>query len=94
MSITIDFMFNDMMSELKDTGLIEKKYGTVVLTERGYRVASEIKNRHDIIKAFLIEVLGVSELTASIDACNMEHAVSSETVEKLNNRLNKLLCFK
>ena len=84
-----------MMSELKNSGLIEKeKYGSVVLTERGYQLASQIKNKYDLIKVFLIDVLGVSELIADIDACNMEHAVSSETTEKLNNQLSKLLCFK
>ncbi len=84
-----------MMTELKKSGLIEKeKYGSVVLTERGYKLAAHIKNKHDLIKVFLTNVLGVSESIANIDACSMEHAVSHETAEKLNNQLSKLLCFK
>ena len=84
-----------MMTELKKSGLIEKeKYGSVVLTERGYKLAAQIKNKHDLIKLFLTNVLGVSESIANIDACSMEHAVSHETAEKLNNQLSKLLCFK
>jgi len=84
-----------MMTELKKSGLIEKeKYGSVVLTERGYKLAAQIKNKHDLIKVFLTNVLGVSESIANIDACSMEHAVSHETAEKLNNQLSKLLCFK
>ncbi|HKM21629.1 MAG TPA: metal-dependent transcriptional regulator [Lachnospiraceae bacterium] len=84
-----------MMTELKKSGLIEKeKYGSVVLTERGYKLAAQIKNKHALIKVFLTNVLGVSESIANIDACSMEHAVSHETAEKLNNQLSKLLCFK
>jgi len=81
-----------MMSELKNSGLIEKeKYGSVVLTEKGYNLAEQIKNKHDLIVRFLIDVLGVNTAIANEDACEMEHAVSRETAEKLSVQLSKLL---
>lgn len=80
-----------MMSELKNSGLIEKeKYGSVVLTEKGYNLAEQIKNKHDLIVRFLIDVLGVNTAIANEDACEMEHAVSRETAEKLSVQLSKL----
>ena len=81
-----------MMSELKNSGMIEKeKYGSVVLTEKGYNLAEQIKNKHDLIVRFLIDVLGVNTAIANEDACEMEHAVSRETAEKLSVQLSKLL---
>lgn len=84
-----------MMSKLKSYRLIEKeKYGSVVLTESGYKLAVQIKNKHDIIITFLVEVLGVNVVTANKDACKMEHSISLETAEKLSNEISKLLCLK
>ncbi|MGI6201834.1 MAG: metal-dependent transcriptional regulator [Eubacteriales bacterium] len=81
-----------MMEELKSSGLVEKeKYGCIALTEAGYRLAVQIKTKHDILVSFLVDVLGVNSTTAKIDACRMEHAISQETAERLNNQLYKLL---
>ena len=44
-----------MMSELKTSGLIEKeKYGSISLTKEGYKIAAQIKDKHDIIVSFLV----------------------------------------
>lgn len=84
-----------MMSELKSSGLIEKeKYGSVILTEGGYKLAMQIKSNHDLIIKFLVDVLGVNASVANKDACKMEHAVSPETAERLSNQISKLLCLK
>ena len=80
-----------MMAVFKESGYIEKeKYGSVILTESGYDIATHIQNRHDLIKAFLIDVLGVTPVIAGKDACRMEHTISPETTEKLNNQFSKL----
>ncbi len=84
-----------MMSELKKAGLIEKeKYGGVTLTEGGYKISSQIKMKHDLIKVFLMEVLGVREPIADRDACNIEHCIGSETIEKLNKQLERAFKYK
>ncbi len=84
-----------MMTELKSSGLIEKeKYGSIILTENGYKLAMQIKNKHDLIITFLVDVLGVNAVIANKDACKMEHAVSPETAERLSNQISKLLCIK
>ena len=72
------------LSLLKDQGLIrQERYGPVELTEKGRRCALVVQSRHKILLGFLVEVLGVDRKTAEKDACLMEHAVSTETVEKL-----------
>ena len=56
--------------------------GFITLTEKGRRIADNILDRHRIISAFF-ESIGVSEETASEDACRIEHVISEETFDKL-----------
>ena len=46
-------------------------------------MAMTVSKRHAVILDFLVEVLGVDPASAERDACLMEHAVSSKTMEKL-----------
>ncbi len=74
------------LAVLREQGLIEQeRYGPVELTVKGRQFASTVRRRHQVILNFLIKVLGVSHDTAEQDACLMEHAVSSETIEKLTS---------
>ena len=50
-------------------------------------MASQILNRHILLKGFLIK-LGVSEAIADKDACCMEHILSAETLEKIGEFVN------
>ena len=76
------------MIELKKLGLVtQEPYSGVELTEEGKRVASAILNRHLLLKSFLIR-LGVSEAIADKDACCMEHILSAETLEKIEDFVN------
>lgn len=78
------------LTHLKEQGLIrQERYGPVELTEKGRKFALVVKRRHEILLVFLVEVLGVERKTAEKDACLMEHAVSTETVEKLVDYLEE-----
>lgn len=80
-----------MMSVLKNEGYITKeKYGTVTLTESGRNVAANIKRRYDLLKAFFNNVLGVEAATAAWDACRIEHLISPETTDKIDQQLKKI----
>jgi DtxR family Mn-dependent transcriptional regulator len=71
---------------LEEKDLIRhERYGSVSLTEKGRKLAGEIRERHVLIKVFLQEKLGVSEETAEKDACKMEHILSEETFKKLKS---------
>lgn len=63
--------------------LRHEKYGPVFLTAKGKKMAIKVRQRHLVLKQFLINVLGVSPALAEKDACLMEHAVSSDTVARL-----------
>lgn len=76
---------NKAMGVLKNAGFIEHEpYSAICLTLEGEKVATAVIKRHTVLKEFLIEVLGVSEQAAQEDACKMEHAISIETLNKLN----------
>ncbi len=69
---------------LKERGLVEQeKYRQLEITEEGRKIAIGVRKRHNIIKRFLSDVLKVGDEVADRDACEMEHAVSQETLDKL-----------
>jgi DtxR family Mn-dependent transcriptional regulator len=69
---------------LQDKGLIRHKaYGGVRLTPQGRRMARTIVGRYKVLYRFLNEVLGLSEAAAEREACEFEHVISPESVERL-----------
>lgn len=69
---------------LEDQGMIEHEpYKDIIITEKGKIKYAEIKHKHDMLSSFLQNILGVSEENAEKDACLMEHILSDETLEKI-----------
>ncbi|MDD3540529.1 MAG: metal-dependent transcriptional regulator [Eubacteriales bacterium] len=69
---------------LSEKGLVEQeKYGHIELTKKGRKVAEDVYERHQLMYAFLHEVLGLDPSIAEQDACRMEHQLSPETRERL-----------
>jgi Mn-dependent DtxR family transcriptional regulator len=82
---------NRAIGTLKQSGLVlHEHYGTLSLTPSGQMQAKDIYRRHLVLKAFLIDVLDVDPALAEKEACLMEHALSSSTVEKWIVFLEKL----
>lgn len=78
------------LSCLSANGLvIHERYGYVDLTPEGEKVADNVQKRHDMFIKFLVEILGICPSVAEKDACQMEHAISSVT----NERLGKFIEF-
>lgn len=68
---------------LKSGGYVNMdKDGSLTLTEEGINVAKKIYERHTLLTRFLKQ-LGVSDETASFDACKMEHDISDESFEAI-----------
>ncbi|MEA3557764.1 MAG: metal-dependent transcriptional regulator [Candidatus Thermoplasmatota archaeon] len=79
----------EMFGRLGERGLVNyEKYGGVTLTENGRAVGEEIDGRHTLIKRFL-EILGVPEGIADEDACEIEHSIHPETLERLKDFLDR-----
>lgn len=82
---------NKSLVGLKEDGYIEQEpYGTITLTQKGRAVAKDVRSRHNALRAFLMNILNVDYETADTDACEMEHAISKQTADKLYAYLDKL----
>ena len=76
---------------LKNGGYIQMdKDGSLVLTESGRTIAEKIFERHTVLSRLLLK-LGVSEETATEDACKMEHAISDESFEAIKRYMADLI---
>lgn len=74
---------------LKNSGYITvDANGYITLTELGKKTAKHIFERHTILTQIFIS-LGVSEQTASEDACKIEHVISNETFAAMKSHLKK-----
>ncbi|MBR3249168.1 MAG: metal-dependent transcriptional regulator [Clostridia bacterium] len=83
---------NRALKCLKDEGLIlYEAYGNIEITEDGEKLAKSAVKREDILKLFLIQIIDVDNQTAEKEAIAMKHAISEETVSKLENYIIKVL---
>lgn len=78
------------LQKLDSMGMVKyRKYQNVKLTRKGIAVAKNLDQRSRTILDFLL-IIGVDEEIAKNDACEIEHIVNPETVEKLARYLKKL----
>jgi DtxR family transcriptional regulator, Mn-dependent transcriptional regulator len=76
------------LHELERRGLIQHEhYGEVFLSPAGKEASAEIRRRHDLLTAFLRNVVGVGPETAERDACRIEHYLSKETMDRIAQRM-------
>ena len=69
---------------LKKKGLVNyKPYDFVTLTESGRTAAADIVRKHNILKAFFINVLGIEPDLAQQAACKAEHSLGPEIIARL-----------
>jgi len=72
------------LKKLSEKGFVNhERYGYVELTAEGKRIAQDVFRRHEALREFLTEILGIDPETAWNDACKMEHFVSPITLERL-----------
>lgn len=75
---------NKAVKILKDEKLIDfEKYGKIKLTAQGTKIAKDIFFRHQTLKKFLMDDLGIDKETAESEACAIEHVISKESLYKL-----------
>lgn len=80
---------NRTLGRLQSAGYVNTKpYRAIFLTDAGKKLATESKQRHETVVAFLLS-LGVSKKVAELDAEGIEHHVSPETLAALERRLKK-----
>ncbi|MBA7690900.1 HTH-type transcriptional regulator MntR [subsurface metagenome] len=60
-----------------------KPYDYVTLTEAGKAAADRVARKHNILKSFFTDVLGIDANIAHKAACKAEHALGPEVIAKL-----------
>ncbi|NYT11868.1 MAG: metal-dependent transcriptional regulator [Methanomassiliicoccales archaeon] len=81
---------SEFCRKLNNKGYIAwKPYQGARLTERGKEIATRVEQRYQAILRFLI-LLGVEEDEAIIQACRLEHEISDDSAERLQNLIGKI----
>lgn len=70
--------------------LVDKEpYGSITLTEKGRKVAERIYRNHILITRFLEKSLNMKPEDAANDACRIEHVVSENMIEAIEEYLDR-----
>ena len=75
-----------LLKESQLIGVDDKGY--IDFTDEGRRIAEKVYGRHQILTEFLVSI-GVSAKQAEEDACRIEHIISDETQQCIQNFLKK-----
>lgn len=83
---------NRALKILKEEGFIYyEAYKDIELTDKGIICAKDIVRKQDTLKAFLVEVLSVDDKKAETEAKLMKHAISEDTVNKLESYIQSII---
>jgi DtxR family Mn-dependent transcriptional regulator len=78
------------LQKLDSLGMAEyQRYQHVKLTQKGREIAETLDRRNRTILDFLL-LIGVDEEIATSDACEIEHIVHKETIDKLAHYLKNI----
>jgi DtxR family Mn-dependent transcriptional regulator len=81
----------EMLKRLERKGLIiYRPYYGSILTEQGKKIAELLNTRYEIIKNFLRHI-GVKSRIAEVDACNIEHIISPESINQMKKVVEEKL---
>ena len=82
---------NKAVQTLRDADFIEQeRYGRITLTDHGRAYGREIWGRHNMLRRFLIDDLGVDPELAEQEPCETQHTVSSETIDRWSAWLDRV----
>jgi DtxR family transcriptional regulator, manganese transport regulator len=80
---------NNTVQRLQRDGFVTSKpYRSIFLTDKGQALAATARERHRIVRDFLV-ALGVDAETADADAEGIEHHVSNATLQAFRSYLRK-----
>ncbi|AET67107.1 Mn-dependent transcriptional regulator [Desulfosporosinus orientis DSM 765] len=81
---------NSAMSTLSEKGLItNEKYKEIFLTSSGQEFAKFISKKHQVIQQFFTEILEVDMVIADKDACAIEHVISNQSIQAMQEFIIK-----
>ena len=75
----------EALRALKSKNLINYlPYEDITMTPLGEEKARKIAIKHSVLNNFFTDILGVDSVSASIDACKIEHVISDTVFDKLS----------
>ena len=79
-----------MVKTLSESGLVHyEPYMGVRLTAAGEKLAGLVLRRHRLIELFLVKVLGMSWAEVHDEAERLEHAVSEQLIDRIDEMLGR-----
>jgi DtxR family transcriptional regulator, Mn-dependent transcriptional regulator len=79
-----------MVKALAEYGLVNyEPYNGVRLTDAGEKLAARVLRRHRLIELFLVQVMGMKWDEVHDDAEQMEHVVSDQLIERIDEMLGR-----
>ncbi len=74
---------------LAKKGLVNyRPYGCVTFTQKGVSQAGRVAKRHEIIKSFFMDILGVDAAIAQKAACKAEHLLGPVIISRMRDFTN------
>ena len=81
----------EALRSLSAKGLINyAPYAAITLTDKGRKVAEDVVHRHNALKHFFTDVLGIEDNIAEEGACRVEHTAPREIIDQMINFINYL----
>lgn len=78
------------LARLKKEKCIEiDENGHIIFTDYGRKMAEKIYERHQVLTKVIMS-MGVDEITASKDACKIEHHISDKTFNAIKDYIKNL----
>ncbi len=76
---------SEALRRLAELGFITYgRYGVISMTQEGEYAAESVIKRHNLLKIFLCDVLGLDENEAADNACKIEHVISANMIDRLD----------
>ena len=80
----------EALKKLSQKGYVNYgRYDVLSLTESGKKIAQIVVSKHNILKSFFENVLGLSEDEASKNACKIEHVITDNAFNKISEFMNR-----
>ena len=76
---------SEALKRLGKQGLINYgRYDVIMITDEGEKAAQRIIKKHALLQEFFNNILGLGEQEAAENACKIEHIISENVFERLN----------
>ncbi len=82
----------EALQTLKDKNIVHyNPYKPITLTKKGKNLAIKVKERHQKLYTFLVDVLKVEKEKAETQACRMEHILEKDVINKFCSLAENIL---